>query len=95
MFVYVNSSETAVMSLALSKTIISGWILVLAYIFALSDTVNGAIMSLLIVTLIAFLSSVKKLVLLLIRFGEAWGTMKIKNWCAKNGIDPKDILDDD
>jgi len=95
MFVYVNSSETAIISLALSKTIISGWIFVLAYIFALSDTINGAVMSLLIVTLIAFLASIKKLVLLLIRFGEAWGTMKIKNWCKKNGINPKDVLNDD
>jgi len=95
MITYHNPNETFIMSLALSKTIISGWIFVFAYLFAFSETLNGALMSVLIVTLLAFLASVKKLVLLLIRFGEAWGTIKIKKWAKKNGVDPKDILKDD
>jgi mannitol-specific phosphotransferase system IIBC component len=70
-----------------------GWISLAGVILALSETVNGAILGLLVAIFVAFLASLKKLALMLLRFGEAVATHKIESWAESHGVDPEDILE--
>lgn len=62
---------------------------------SLSDTVTGTALGLLIAVLVAFLASVRRLALLLIRFAEAIAKHRIEQWASQHGVDSESIVHDD